>query len=251
MKAMKLVSIALAGAAALAAQGPPPGHGPHGPMFGGPMGPPKVITGAPYSASQQIQFQQTLADGNQIQRAEENKVYRDSQGRVRTEATLPARPGSNGATHTVITIFDPVAGYVAHLNPDKQTAMKMTLPATPAARPTPPAPPNVTKQDLGTQSINGLAATGTRITETIPAGAFGNQQPIIVTREVWVSTALSVPVLVKSTDPRHGSSTMQLTDISRSEPDASLFQIPSTYTVSTRTAPTPGEAPGPPPGPGE
>jgi hypothetical protein len=235
-------TIALLGATALAAQGPPPGH--HGHMFGGPMGPPKVVTGAPYSATQKIQFQQTLADGNQIQHTEDNRVYRDSQGRVRTEVGRP-----DG--HTTITIFDPVAGYIAHLNPDKQVAMKMTLPANPPTPPTPPTPPNATKQDLGTQTINGLAATGTRLTETIPAGAFGNQQPITVTREVWVSTALSVPVLVKSTDPRHGTSTMELTDINRAEPDPSLFQIPSAYTVTKRTPPAPGEAPGPPPGPGE
>ena len=238
MNSTRLATMALVGAAAVAAQGPPP-HGPggpFGPMFRGPMGPPKVVTGAPYSGTEQVQMQQTLADGNQIQHTDSGKVYRDSQGRVRTEMTR--------GTHTMITIFDPVAGYVAHLDPTKQTATKMTLPSNPPSHPAPPNPPQISKQDIGTETMSGLTATGTRITETIPAGAFGNQQPIQTVREVWVSTALSVPVLVKTTDPRFGTSTIQLTDITRSEPDPALFQIPAGWTVTTRQPPAAG-GPGP------
>jgi hypothetical protein len=184
-----------------------------------------------------MQFQETLQNGNQINRQQQSKVYRDSQGRVRTEHTA-TNPGT-GQTHTVITIFDPVAGFVYALNPAKKTAFKTMVP-------TPPNPgaqghakrvPNgaqVQTDDLGTQPINGLAATGTRTTETIPAGAIGNQQPIQTVREVWVSTALKVPVLIKRTDPRFGNTTMQLTGVAQSEPDPSLFQVPADYTLTTR-----------------
>jgi len=251
--AATLTLLTSAFALTLAAQGPPPGHG-RGFGWGGPemfhmgMGPKGPVTGAPYSATEVTQIQQTLADGNQISRTEQAQVYRDSQGRVRMEVTMPARPGSNGGTHTMISIFDPVAGVALHLDPQRQTAEKMTLPPRRAANGTrPPRPegaPQMVKTDLGTQAVNGLPAKGTRMTETIPAGAFGNQEAIEVVREVWLSTDLSVPVMEKVTDPRSGTRTMQLTNIVRSEPDASLFQAPSNYKISTRSH-GPG---GPPPG---
>jgi hypothetical protein len=36
----------------------------------------------------------------------------------------------------------------------------------------------------------------------------------------------------KRTDPRMGEQTFQLTDISRSEPDPSLFTVPAGFTVT-------------------
>jgi hypothetical protein len=213
-------------------------------MFAGP-GSRTPVTGAPYSAVQTMQNSQTLADGNQITRDEQSKVYRDSQGRVRIESTHSGPPGSSGHTpQTVIAIFDPVAGYSYVLKPSTMTAVK--TPASPHnGGPNGAAPharhgegngAQVQTETLGTQTVNGVSATGTRTTETIPAGAIGNQQPIQIVRETWVSTDLKVPVMIKSTDPRFGNMTMQLTNIAQAEPDASLFQIPSGYTVKVRTA---------------
>ena len=102
------------------------------------------------------------------------------------------------------------------------------------------------KTDLGSQTIAGLAATGTSITTTIPAGAMGNAQAIVRTREVWISTVLKVPVKVTGTDPLHGNSTMLLSDITQGAQDPTLFQIPSGYTV--KDAPAHGGPGGPGPG---
>ena len=87
------------------------------------------------------------------------------------------------------------------------------------------------KEDLGTQTMNGVAAAGTRVTRTIAAGVIGNAQPIQIVRETWVSSDLKVPVMVKTTDPRFGTTVTQLTGITRSEPAATLFQTPADYTV--------------------
>jgi len=38
-------------------------------------------------------------------------------------------------------------------------------------------------------------------------------------------------ILSKRSDPRFGETTYRVTNISRSEPDAALFQIPSEYTI--------------------
>src|SRR5262249_8773573 len=83
------------------------------------------------------------------------------------------------------------------------------------------------------QTINGISATGTRTTQTIPAGAIGNTQPIQIVREVWTSQDLKVPVMIKTTDPRFGDTTMQLTNVMQSNPDPSLFQVPSGYPVQS------------------
>jgi len=91
--------------------------------------------------------------------------------------------------------------------------------------------PNVTTQELGMQTIDGVAATGRRVTHTIPAGTIGNAQPIVSVREVWMSSDLKEPVLVKESDPRFGTTVTEMTNIVRSEPDSSLFQSPSGYTV--------------------
>jgi hypothetical protein len=235
----------------LLAQGPPPPH--HGGGFGGPMdfggrtmwaGPHMntPVTGAPYSAVESVSTQQALANGNQIARQQESKVYRDSQGRTRMEHTMPAPPDAASQTpRTDVTIFDPVAGYVYHLNPQKQTYVQMAIRQHPASAASGASGATDSirahhgsagqTETLAAQSINGLSATGTRHTQTIPAGAIGNTDAINIVRESWVSQDLKVPVMIKTSDPRFGATTMQLTNIVRSEPDAALFQIPSGYTL--------------------
>jgi hypothetical protein len=89
----------------------------------------------------------------------------------------------------------------------------------------------VTKTTLLPSNINGVTATGTQVTETIPAGAIGNTQPIVVTRTTWISTQLSVPVEIITSDPRFGTTDMELTNIIQAAPDASLFVVPAGYTV--------------------
>jgi len=96
---------------------------------------------------------------------------------------------------------------------------------------TPDLDKDASKVDLGTQTVEGVPAQGTRVTHTIPAGQMGNDLPIVITTETWFSPALKVLVLSKSSDPRMGETTYKLTGIQRSEPAASLFLVPDDYTV--------------------
>lgn len=238
------VVLTLMAGSALLAQGPRGGRM----GFGGP-GPEMAgarslihgaaVTGAPFSAVQVTVHQQTLANGNVIQRQEQTNLFRDSQGRVHEETTWT---GANGqGSHTAVTISDPVAQVVRRLNPQNKTASEMAMRQPPAGGPSArvagsqrpsSASANIAKEDLGTQAVNGLAATGTRVTRTIPAGAMGNTQQIQIVRETWVSSDLKLPVMVKTSDPRFGTTVTQLTNIARSEPDAALFQTPADYTVT-------------------
>jgi hypothetical protein len=88
-------------------------------------------------------------------------------------------------------------------------------------------------ESLGTQTIEGVTAEGTRSTLTIPAGEIGNTLPIEIVDENWYSPELQVTVMTKHRDPRTGETTYRLTNINRSEPDRSLFEVPADYTVSS------------------
>jgi hypothetical protein len=268
MKKLILTScFLLAPAFALFAQGPRggPGGGPGGgPMGGRGMGmmggPQAFVTGAPYSAVQVVQRQETLSDGNSITHNSQLNVYRDSQGRVRTEETITPRNTASGQQpHTIATIFDFVGGHRYVLDSSTMTAFESPL-HTPHA---PPAGatangrrgggggaeanavrPNVVTTKLAQSSVNGVIATGTQHSESIPAGTIGNARPIQTSRQIWESVELKVPVKITSTDPRFGSSQMDLTNIVQAEPSAALFVVPAGYTLKS------GGGPGRPGGPG-
>jgi hypothetical protein len=182
----------------------------------------------------------TLSNGNQISRTQTSTVARDTNGRIYTSETITPSTASGKPPYTMSTIYDPVAGYRYVLNSSTMTAIQTPLP-TPGTRPVPPAgttpptrpnAPTVTKTTLPPSSINGVAATGTQVTETIPAGAIGNAQPIVITRTTWISSQLSVPVEIVTSDPRFGTTDMELTNIIQAAPDASLFVVPAGYTVN-------------------
>jgi len=91
--------------------------------------------------------------------------------------------------------------------------------------------PQMSDEKLGTQTIEGVLAEGTRHTTTWPVNSQGNDRPISAVSELWTSPELKVTILSKSNDPRSGESVQKLINISRAEPSASLFQPPPDYTV--------------------
>jgi hypothetical protein len=268
----KQLTIVLLCAAAAFAQGRGPGgpggFGP-GPGFGRGMemrG--RVVTGAPYSGAETLTTQEKFADGNSVNTSRTTQRARDGQGRTFSSETITPAASTGKAPYTRITIIDPVAGLRYELDSSTLIAYENRIPrmrarGSDSARPAPTAStrtlPNGATQTvtpLGTQTVNGVQATGTQITEVIPAGAIGNAQPITSTRVTWIANDLHIPVQIKSTDPRIGSTDMELTGISTGEPSATLFTVPSTYTIQKggrgmgRGPRGPGGASGHPGGPG-
>ncbi|HYG08642.1 MAG TPA: energy transducer TonB [Pyrinomonadaceae bacterium] len=90
------------------------------------------------------------------------------------------------------------------------------------------------RESLGKQMIEGVEAEGTRTTLTFPAGMMGNERPINVVSERWYSPELQTVVMTKHSDPRFGETSYRLTNINRSEPARTLFEVPSDYTVKER-----------------
>lgn len=248
----------LSSAVALKGQEPPPGPPPQDELMpGGPIGarmkilgfeemhPGKVVTGAPYTAVGVTETTQTLADGTTINRKIQANIFRDGQGRVRRETALPVIGPlvASGKSNSFVMIHDPVAGTAFILHPDTKIADQLPAPHRgkgnrgalrdkfEAHVQQEIANGAVKQEDLGTQTINGVAAQGTRFTHTIPAGQIGNDKPITAVTERWYSADLQVVVKSTRTDPRFGSTTYTLTNIQRQEPAATLFAVPSDYTV--------------------
>lgn len=212
----------------------------------------KVVTGAPYSAQVTTEHTETLADGNQIDQKNSVMVYRDGQGRTRREETLSAIGpySAQGNPPQVIFINDPVAGVSYVLDPVDKTAHKFMLPPK-QTRPANALPfrqggPNANSVSLGSQTMEGLLVQGTQYTRTIPAGRMGNAQPIQIVTTRWFSSQLSIDVQTQTVDPMRGKTTTSVTNINPAEPSASLFQLPSDYTLQQGNFR--GRRPGPRPG---
>jgi len=88
-----------------------------------------------------------------------------------------------------------------------------------------------TTENLGDQTIDGIHATGSRVTTTIPSGKMGNEQPMVITSERWYSPEIEATVMTKHNDPWAGELKTQFTNISTSEPDSALFAVPSDYKI--------------------
>jgi hypothetical protein len=225
------------------------------------------VKGAPFCAAVTTEHTQSFADGNRIHTAENSSICRDSEGRTRREASLNLLgAGPQASAPKLITILDPVAGVHYMLDSENKVAHKMTLPP-PGSAPDRAMPkggqvfimrsaggaegpgfstnmnmmykkagqdsnePVPATENLGDQTINGIHATGTRITTTIPSGKMGNDKPIIVTSERWYSPDLKATVMTKHDDPWAGELETQFTNVNSAEPDPSLFTVPSDYKI--------------------
>ena len=222
-----------------------------------------VVKNAPYSAEAVTETTQTLADGNQIYREMTAVLYRDSEGRTRREQTLsgyiPWASGPPGQAFQVIVINDPVAGVSYSINPATRTAVAheissfMSLPIQEVGHGTPGVYVSNTgdmtssgtisavqyqrgglgkTEVLGTRSIEGVVAEGTRSTFILPAGSIGNERPIEVVSERWYSSELQTLVMSRHSDPRFGETVYQLKNISLAEPSSDLFEVPLDYDIA-------------------
>ena len=233
------------------------------------------ITGAPYSAQRVTEHVQTSADGTRFTtNTQQETLYRDSQGRTRTERPLMMGPNAPDAP-LLIEISDPVANVGYTLDTQNKVAHRVAYDAPPSrfggaavggggggvwregsmgATLPPPGGgtstglarnvsgsarphPEVADEDLGIRSIEGVMAGGHRFTQTWPTGSQGNDRPFQTTSETWFSPDLKLTVLSKNSDPRSGENTMKLIHIDRSEPPADLFQPPPDYKIVDETGP--------------
>lgn len=222
---------------------------------------PAAETGKPFSATITTHTSQTYSDGTNVNQTTTVVQYRDAEGRTRLENDAPGGK--------LISIRDPVAGVVFSLDAAAKTAVQRpfagaglvrggTLASASAGAPPVAGArggrgarggsmmtasgaddivengkrnPNNTVEDLGMMTVNGVPARGTRITTVIPVGAIGNDREFRSVDERWYSPDLNMLVKSVSTDPRFGTTTREMSNISRANPDRSLFEVPTDYKI--------------------
>ncbi len=80
-----------------------------------------TVKNSPFSAEVVTQYDRTLDNAGHIHRETRGKVYRDSQGRMRTDSGTPSlQSGADKVEH--VTINDPVQRVIINLNPKTKTA---------------------------------------------------------------------------------------------------------------------------------
>jgi hypothetical protein len=198
----------------------------------------RLVTGAPYSAFGTSETVSTAADGSRVVRQNTIRMWRDSDGRTRSEFSLSSIGGPTPVEiNTKLTVIDdPTAGERYLLQPDGRVVVIPISACRVADEPDltvgPPRPANLPLRvsrpvRLGVRQVNGETATGSRVEATIPAGAMGNQQPVKMSAEQWYGRDLKVVVEATYRDPRTGETRYRLREIQRAEPDASLFRPPA------------------------
>lgn len=200
------------------------------------------VKGSPFSATETTVHEQTLSDGTVIKSTVEVRLWRDSEGRMRAESALTSNGGQPGR---VITVWNPLEGKTVTWVSINQTANFTSISQLPeaqlnslvaslgsgphsafAANGSSQTTANLQTESLPVEMIGGLEATGTRTTQIVPAGTVNNDRDFTVTSESWVSAELKTTVRQMTSDPRTGTVTTELSNIDRSEPDATLFKQP-------------------------
>jgi len=117
-----------------------------------------------------------------------------------------------------------------HADADANAPRPPVPPLPPMVMPHPPGPGSTTS--LGNRDFDGVRAQGTKTVWTIAAGSIGNKLPIDIVSERWYAPDLNVVVLSRHADPRSGERIYRLENISREQPTADLFKVPSEFAAN-------------------
>jgi TonB family protein len=198
-----------------------------------------AVRGLPFSAKVELETVSQLQDGTQITHKTYNLDARDSAGRTHNEMRNWITAEGEVPRLTRVELYDPATRTRTDLFPLSKLARQWVVggaaQATPVAGTT---KPETTREEISTDTIEGLPVKGTRVTQTYATGALGNDRPLTIVTEYWYAAELRLNLLTKRTDPRHGVQTVRVTELQRQEPDAALFAIGDDYKVVNEAGPT-------------
>jgi hypothetical protein len=197
------------------------------------------ISNTPFNGVINIERTVVHKDGSVTQLKATREVARDTRGRIHNElrALIPV---SSAKTPELLFIhlYDPQSRISTEIDVRKRIFSTRTMNHPPStepptirfAAPDGNAPPNeFTKQeDLGIHEIAGIPAHGIRETQTVTDENDGKE--VVITDEYWYSQDLRINLMIKHSDARKGTTTMTVAQVTRTEPDPALFEIPEGYT---------------------
>src|SRR5271154_6349060 len=200
--------------------------------------------GKPFFAKDSIEWTRNLEDGSVVTTHLYAVVARDSQGRIYREGRsfVPANSNQEPKLKEIM-VFDPTARTRTACDlATKQCTITSYRPMTSFVA-MPPGPfangtRTLAREDLGSNVVDDLNVIGTRETITVSPGVLGNDRPLVTTREFWYSPDLQTNVSVTRKDPREGTQVIHLTDLSRSEPDPAIFELPAGFSMHDLRRPT-------------
>lgn len=217
------------------------------------------VSGKPFWGTESRHTSQTLAHGTHVTDSSTSLFYRDAEGRMRSESKTQAviyDPVAGAVCYLNLSTRryrrDPIprnVGYSIAAIGNRTAFTTLRSSATTASDSKPAAQPQgqmapgkaehramlkgihsrALGEDLPAQVVNGIPCRGSRITETIPAGTFGNDRDVKIVSERWYSDDLQVLVKTSNSDPRFGVTNYDLTNIVQAPPDPSLFRVPADY----------------------
>lgn len=190
------------------------------------------IAGVPFTAKVVVTWNKPLVGGGMVSRKYYTLVARDSQGRVRHETRefLPADSTSEPPLRS-LTILDPVSGTRTTCTKALMTCAASAFNANLVLTENTADRGNGSGESLGQQTIQGLSATGTRVSVSNVSGPRGSSRLAVSYTDAWYSPDLHIDLSVTRTDPQSGVVTLNVTELVLGEPDSTWFAIPSGYTV--------------------
>lgn len=191
----------------------------------------KLLAGKPlaYTYDLLVDTNMALAEGNTIKSQSRTSYAYDKDGRSRSVSS------ASGLERIVIA--DPTTQTAYLVCPERKEVLRMTgaaLMSPPSkAQPwqVPDAGKSGTRTDLGEKTIGGVKASGSRSEQTIPAGARGNDKPLVHTSETWYSPDLATLVYSRMSMPEFGDIVMHVENLKFGDVPASTFALPEGYAI--------------------
>jgi hypothetical protein len=204
--------------------------------------PPKA--GAPFSLTLHAEWKRPIGKCGTITFTNERRIVRDSKGRIFQERAALAPKNTNvKSVVTTIQITDPaqhtwyncvVAAKVCELCGYRLSTTDKFGPLRDG---------NLVysggssqDEDLGVSSTQGEDTHCYRETRTVNPGVTGNDQPLVSMREFCYSARLAFNLTSIVDNPFSGHQDFTVRDLTTSEPDAALFEIPAGYAVADHRA---------------
>lgn len=176
-----------------------------------------------------VDMNMALAGGNSMKTQTKSSYAYDKDGRMRTTSSM--------AGLERIIVADPTTQTVYLVCPERKEVLRMagtalvSPPGTAPAWKMPDVDNSGTSTDLGEKTIAGVKARGTRFEKTIPAGAQGNDKPLVRTSETWYSFDLVTLMYSHVHTPEFGDIVMSVENLKFGDIPASTFALPEGYAI--------------------
>ena len=196
------------------------------------------IPNAPFTATVSTEWTRQTSDGATIIVKNRRMVARDSQGRVFEERRRFVPVDSNSPSLlSQMDYVDPVRHTRTVCFPASKICDVYYVFSAPDTSSLPVGPLSdrkryLSRENLGTDTTEGLATVGTRETITTNPSTVGNDREVVSTKEFWYSPKLGINLVVKRFDPLQGTQVFTVSNISELNPDPRLFVVPAAYHVT-------------------